>query len=145
MAILMEEFSELTTESEWLRAFPILCNLRIDLTEDKFLKQRDTLIKDGYHLFGLSDHEQLVAVASANIYPHVTKGKNCWVHDLVTIEGERSKGYGKKIMQGIEAWAKSKGCSRLSVHTRIKNERAQHFYEKKLGYLKTAVTYSHEL
>jgi len=141
----MEEFLELKSENEWREGFPALNSLRSKLTESEFLKRRETLLNAGYRLFGLKTNGKIVAVASADLYPHVADGVNCWVHDLATVDGERSKGYGAKLMQNVERWAKQQGCTRLAVHTRVEREKAQNFYEQKLGYPKTAITYYKEL
>lgn len=141
----MEEIFELETEDQWREAFPVLQTLRTSLTEEEFLKRRESMLTDGYHLFGLTHQGKLVAVASADLYPHITKDKNCWVHDLATAESERSKGFGAKLMRHLEQWAKDQGCSRLCVHTRLERQAAQRFYEEKLGYPKTAVVYYQDL
>ena len=130
----MEEIFELSTETEWCEAFPVLNTLRKDLTELEFLLRRTRLIYDGYHLFGLRSEGGIVAVASVAFYPHVTKEKNCWVHDLATLESERSKGFGARLMRGLEAWAKAQGCAPLCVDTRLDRSEAQRFYKEKLGY-----------
>ncbi|NDC38054.1 MAG: GNAT family N-acetyltransferase [Proteobacteria bacterium] len=136
---------ELTSEPQWREAFAVLATLRTSLEESEFLRRRESLQRDGYRLFGLIHEGKIVAVAGADLYPHVTKGRNCWVHDLATHPEQRSKGYGSRLMRYLESWAKEQGCARLCVHTRFEREDTQKFYEIKLGYPRTAVTYYREL
>ena len=141
----MQEIQELVTEEQWAKAYPVLATLRTSLSQIQFLGRRELLLQNGYHLFGLFFQGQIVAVAGADIYPHVSQGLNCWVHDLATAEAFRSRGFGGKLMRHLEKWAKGRGCTRLCVHTRVERESAQRFYEKKLGYPRTAVVYYREL
>lgn len=140
-----EEIKELHSNTDWQKAYPILKTLRADLIEDHFLSNRESLISNGYTLIGLFDSGELISVAGVDLYPHITRGIDCWIHDLATKENLRSNGYGKRLMQYIENWAKSKGCSRLCVHTRVEKISAQNFYEQKLNYKKSAITYYKEL
>lgn len=136
---------ELSSQQEWQSAYPILKSLRADLIEKDFLKKREDFIRSGYTLFGLFSDTELVAVAGADLYPHLSRGIDCWVHDLATKEEQRSKGFGKELMRYIEKWAKEKGCSRLCVHTRVERTEAQKFYQNKLGYQQAALVYYQDL
>jgi GNAT superfamily N-acetyltransferase len=67
--------------------------------------------------------------ARVDLYPHLSCGRACWVHDLVTKEGKRSRGYGQAIMRYVESWAKERGCSGVCVYTKINRKDALRFYE----------------
>jgi GNAT superfamily N-acetyltransferase len=139
-----EEIVELLSEAEWCEAFPILQSLRHELEESALLRQREHFLQQNLTLFGLRVEQELVAVAGAHLYPHLSRGIDCWVHDLVTKESKRSLGYGKKLMRHIEGWARAHGCSRICVHTRLGRKDAQRFYEGKLGYPPSALVYYQE-
>ena len=145
MSDFKEKIVELRSEAEWREAFPILQSLRSELTEVDLLRRRDEFLADKFTLFGLRLSQELVAVAGADLYPHLSRGTDCWVHDLVTKESVRSKGYGEKLMRHIERWAKDHGCTRICVHTRLGREDAQRFYETKLGYPRSAVVYYQDI
>lgn len=140
-----EEIIELRSEAEWREAFPLLHSLRSDLDESIFLQRREQILSHNFTLLGLRVENELVAVAGVDLYPHLSRGVDCWVHDLVTKEGKRSRGYGQTIMRYIESWAKERGCSRVCVHTRIHRKEAQRFYETKLGYPSSAIVYYREV
>src|SRR5215831_18030036 len=50
------------------------------------------------------------------------------VNGLIIAEAQRSSGSGAKLLQAAEAWAKSKGCSSMSVRSNVMRDRAHSFY-----------------
>ena len=50
------------------------------------------------------------------------------VNGLIVAEGQRSSGSGAKLLQAAEAWAKSKGCTSMSVRSNVVRDRAHAFY-----------------
>lgn len=140
-----EIICELTSESDWIEAYPILKVLRRDLDQQIFLSTRENYLSNNLTLFGLRVDGELQALAGVALYPHLSRQIDCWVHDIVTNESSQSKGYGRKLMQHIEKWAEQKGCSRVSVHTRVERKDSQRFYQEKLGYSNNAIVYSKEL
>jgi len=141
----MHEFLELKSDTEWREAFPVLLELRSGLTIDKFLADRERLLSEGLRLFGLHAEGRICSVASAIIYPHVSHGSDCWIHDLATLPQDRGKGYGKALMQHIEVLASSLGCTRVLVHTRNSRDRAQNFYANHMGYDRYAAVFQKNL
>lgn len=140
-----DDVVELMTGEEWKQAWPVLAELRKDLTLAGFLFQRQPLLSSGYRLFALFKDGEIVSVAGIVIHPHVTRQKDFWVHDLVTAEHARSKGYGLELMRFLEQLAADNGCTRLCVHTRAEREEARRFYEQKAGYKEYAIVYVQDL
>lgn len=58
------------------------------------------------------------------------------IYDITIWEEHRSKGYGKKAMQEIEAFAKDKGIKSIGLHVFGHNKKARDLYEK-VGYRET--------
>ena len=52
---------------------------------------------------------------------------------LVIGEGHRSAGIGAQLLMAAEGWARTGGCRRLLVATRITRERAHRFYAREGG------------
>jgi len=50
------------------------------------------------------------------------------INGLIVAEGERSSGAGARLLQAAEAWAKSKGCTSMSVRSNVVRDRAHAFY-----------------
>jgi len=49
---------------------------------------------------------------------------------LVIGEGHRSAGIGAELLMAADGWARTRGCRRLVVATRITRERAHRFYAR---------------
>lgn len=137
----MQNILELKSESQWHEALQILQLLRPDLKPGEALQSRETLQARGYRLYGLFEISRIVCVAGVVLQPHITRGIDFWVHDLVTAEESRSRGYGEQMMRFLEDEARELGCGRMTVHTRANRERAQNFYENHLGYERYAVVF----
>ena len=135
------EVIELSSIELWKEALDVLRLLRPELDAHSFLQGREALMASGYRLFGLLHAGRIVCVAGVALHPHVVREKEFWVHDLVTLDEERSKGFGQTMMKHLQKIARESGCSRLMVHTRIERERARHFYLERLGYEPYAVVY----
>ena len=137
----MTEIYQLRTEQEWTEAWPALHSLRSDLELSEFLSSRNDMISNGYELFGVKAEGHTVSVVGLTFYLHLTRLRECWIRDLATLESERSKGYGKQLLDFIADYAKAQGCSRVNLHTRLHREDAQRFYEDKAGFEKHAYVY----
>ena len=135
----------LHTESEWREAVPVLQQLRQSLMVERLLDRREELQSRGLRLIGGRCEGKLVAVASFLIYPHLSHGHDCWVHDLVTLEAYRGRGIAQQLMQAIGDIARDEGCSRVLVHTRNENITARLFYGEKLGMEQYAVVFKKDL
>ena len=136
-----EKIRELRSEEEWTIAHAVLVALRPELKVDEMLAKREGLQGIGYRLFGLFVDGEVVSCASIALHPHLERGTECWVHDLVTADGVRSNGYGARLLQYVAVLASSEGFDRLRLHTRIDRNDAQRFYEEKAGFDRAAVVY----
>lgn len=135
------QIRELTSESDWMLALEVLRELRPELDVHKSLADRTRLMASGYALFGLWSDDSLACVAGICLHPHILRGIDFWVHDLVVRESARSHGLGKLMMRFLEERARARGCDRMLVYTQATRERARNFYENHLGYERYAITY----
>lgn len=55
------------------------------------------------------------------------------IHDVIIDKDQRGKGYGRLLVQKIEAVAKEKNCCKMTLEVREDNTNAQKLY-KELGY-----------
>ena len=84
-------------------------------------------------------------VAGLVIYAHVLRGRDCRLCDLATLEAERSKGFGQKLLRFVEQYAKNRGCTRIHIHTQPERTEAQRFYQEHVGWNRCAYVYKKEL
>ena len=141
----MNEIHQLETCDEWTRAWPAMQSLRKELDRTSFLESREDLVSNGYELFGLTSEGRVVCVAGLVIYAHVLRGRDCRLCDLATLKTERSKGFGKELLRFVEQYAKSRGCTRIHIHTQPERTEAQRFYEEHAGWDSGASVFKKEL
>jgi GNAT superfamily N-acetyltransferase len=132
---------ELVSESEWFCALPVLQELRPHLNESNYLDFLKPMTENGYRMFALFDGEEIVSVAGIAICTNFYNGKHVFVYDLVTKSTERSKGYGKELLEYIHRFARENGCSMVSLESALFRTEAHRFYETKLGYEKKSYSF----
>lgn len=139
------KIKELTTEMEFKSAFPVMSELRKNLSQEEYLAYLTAMQKEGYCLFSLYKDTKIVSLAGVSILTNFYYGRHVWVFDLVTTEVERSKGYGEKLLSYIEGWAKENGCKTVALSSGLEREAAHLFYEGKLNYEKPSYVFKKTL
>lgn len=138
----MIQFKELTNEKEWTEAFVIMKQLRAHLDMDAYLDLvRESHKKEGYHLLALYDQNEMSALAGFMPMTTLYYGRFIWICDLVTDEGKRSQGYGEKLLQNVEQWAKNNGYTTVALSSGLQRRNAHRFYEKKMEYDKVSFVF----
>ncbi|QPQ31317.1 GNAT family N-acetyltransferase [Lysinibacillus sp. JNUCC 51] len=127
---------QLTSQQEWMEAYPVMAQLRTELTLEKYLLLLKEMTRDGYMLFALYEHMQIVAVAGLSWRVNFYSERHIFVYDLVTDEKYRSRGYGEKLLQYLHQWGKDKGGHYIALESGIQRTSAHRFYEDRLGYEK---------
>lgn len=136
---------ELTSEDQWNEAFPILNQLRTDLSLSKYLDLLRIMTKEGYRLIALYVKNKIVALAGIHLNINFYNQRYLFVNDLVTDLSYRSKGYGKKLLDYIHDWARKKGVLYISLESGIHRKEAHRFYEKKMDYEKWCYSFRKKL
>jgi GNAT superfamily N-acetyltransferase len=137
---------ELSTEMDWLAAYPVMKQLRTHLSQERFLElTREATVSEGYKLAALYEEGKIMALTG--FMPMITlyNGKSIWVCDLVTDSSVRSKGYGEKLLNYVETWAKNNGYDIISLSSGLQRLNAHRFYEDKMDYVKKSYVYLKEL
>jgi GNAT superfamily N-acetyltransferase len=131
---IMEFFIELTKKDQWLEAFPVMKQLRTDLTEVMYLNLLSEMTKDGYRLFALYSEGKVVSLACLSWRINFYNKKHIFIYDLVTDEDARSCGYGEKMLKYIHEWAQEIGAEYVSLESGLQRTEAHRFYEEKMKY-----------
>jgi GNAT superfamily N-acetyltransferase len=84
---------------------------------------------DGYTLAFLTAADRVVAVAGFRTKRTLFCDKFLYVDDLVTPSAERSKGYGKVLLQWLKDRAIAGGCAQLHLDSGMQRKDAHRFYE----------------
>lgn len=125
---------ELKNKNEWVRAFPLINQLRTDLTEESYLDLLEEMSKQGYTLFALYEGRRIVCAAGVAYKVNFYNKRHVFVYDLVTDSLYRSQGYGEKMLKFIHLWAKEKGAEYVALESGIQRKAAHRFYEDKAKY-----------
>lgn len=129
-----ETIQELTDKAQWLEAFPIMNQLRTDLTQRTYLELLEEMRKDGYSLYALSIDNRIVSLAGLSWRVNFYNKRHVFIYDLVTDPAYRSSGYGEKLLSYIHNWAKENGAEYVALESGIQRDKAHRFYEEKLDY-----------
>lgn len=129
-----ENIQKLTSQEQWIEAFPVLNQLRTDLTEESYLELLQEMQRDGYTLFALYNNNRIVSVAGLSWRVNFYNKKHIFIYDLVTDIEYRSFGYGEKLLLYIHSWAKEAGAEYVALESGSKRINAHRFYEEKLKY-----------
>ena len=116
----------LVSIEDWEQGWNALRTLRRDLLLQDFIARKPQLERDGYHLIGLFRDGEVVCVASYTLSPHSVYCREMIIHDMSTLDGSQSKGFGSDILAYLDRLAVSLGCGR----TFVASARAANFYEK---------------
>lgn len=127
---------ELKTYKQWNEVFPIIKELRTDLTRESYLNLLEDMTKQGYTLFGLYEKYKLVSVAGVAYRVNFYNKRHTFVYDLVTSNEHRSHGYGEILLDYIHQWAREIGAEFVALKSGIKRSDAHRFYETKFDYNK---------
>ena len=101
---------ELTNVQQWLEAFPIMKQLRTDLTEEQYIELIQDMSKDGYKLYAMYVDDKIVSLVGLSWRINFYNKRHIFIYDLVTDISHRSFGYGEKLLKYIQEWAKENGA-----------------------------------
>jgi GNAT superfamily N-acetyltransferase len=115
-------------DDEILNCYPVMSELRPHVSAEDFLPRvRRQMESAGYKLAYVSDGE-VKAVAGFRISECLAWGAFMYVDDLVSKEGERSKGYGGQLFDWLVEYARSEGCDQFHLDSGVQRFAAHRFY-----------------
>jgi GNAT superfamily N-acetyltransferase len=136
---------ELTTAREWRRAYPVMQELRPELSEKEYLEYLGLMAADGYRLFALLANDDIKALAGIALRTNFYYRRYVYVYDLVTVGPERSRGHGEHLLRHIEHLGRSEGCHVIALSSGARRLDAHRFYETKMGYDRASYIFRKEL
>lgn len=123
------------TDAQIVACFPVMRELRTHLTDTaEFLARVRRQQKDGYRLLALWRGEHPVACAGYRVAENLVRGPFLYVDDLVTLESERSKGLGKRMLDAVTDEARRHGIRHIVLDSGVANARGHRFYFRE-GYV----------
>ena len=113
---------------EIARCFPVMAHLRPNLFSEEFVASVEAQQAQGYQLAYLDDENTIVAVAGFRIMEMLATGRTMYVDDLVTEETRRSRGFGKAMLDWLQAYARQARCETFSLDSGTHRQDAHAFY-----------------
>lgn len=139
------EFHHLDPGDARLRhAYPVLRELRTELTEAAFLEMYAEAYPEGYRVVGLFDEGECRAVAGYHLSHGFLHGRFMYIDDLVTAARWRSKGYGNALNDYLVTTARAEGCSNVQLDSGTQRTDAHRFYLSE-GYMISSFHFLHRL
>jgi len=132
------------TDVEIKACYTIMQQLRPSYSEVTFLTQVKKQMQSGYQLIYLKDGRHIRALAGYHYSECLAWGTFLYVNDLITDSEQRSKTYGKKLLEWLLDEAKKQQCTQLHLDSGIQRLDAHRFYVKQ-GMEHTGHHYAFEL
>lgn len=126
----MTELSVLVAKSDAEIAGCHACmhTLRPHVPAEGFVERVRAMEGQGYRLAYIEDDGRVVAVAGFRDMHTLFGGDTIYVDDLVTLPDQRSKGYGRVLIDWLRAHAVEKGCDMLHLDSGTQRGAAHKFY-----------------
>jgi GNAT superfamily N-acetyltransferase len=123
------EIVELPPGHEWLgAAYPVMKELRTELTEAEFEERYAAGYEDGYRLVAIFDGDQCRAAAGYRFFTNFVSGRHLYIDDLVTVSSWRSHGYGRLLNKYLVELARKERCSCVMLDSGVQRRDAHRFY-----------------
>jgi GNAT superfamily N-acetyltransferase len=116
------------SDEEIAHCFPVMHQLRPHLVEASFVARVREQQREGYALAYVQEDASVVSVAGFRIMENLASGRLLYLDDLASLEGKRSKGYGKTIFAWLVDHAHASGCAYLELDSGVQRFDAHRFY-----------------
>jgi GNAT superfamily N-acetyltransferase len=112
------------------RCFPVMQQLRTHLSEELYGEMvRRMTEREGYRLAYVEDAGEITAVAGFRFMELLFVGGTVlYVDDLITDKVQRSRGYGRVLMEWLSQHARENGCMELHLDSGVQRFDAHRFY-----------------
>ncbi|MGI8435821.1 MAG: GNAT family N-acetyltransferase [Chthoniobacterales bacterium] len=120
------------TAAEIARVHPVMRELRPHLPNEKaFVAQARRQMTEGFRLVYLESVGEVRAVAGYRVFEILFSGRTLYVDDLVTRDGDRSRGFGGQLFDWLVAEARRENCRQFSLDSGVQRFDAHRFYLRK--------------
>jgi len=117
-----------TTGNEIARCFPVMAELRTQLSAEQFIQQVKRQQQEGYQLAFLEAAGEIRSLAGFRFMEMLAFGKLLYVDDLITASKDRSKKYGGQLFDWLVEHAQANGCVQLHLDSGVQRFSAHRFY-----------------
>lgn len=126
-------------------SFPVMNQLRTDLTLDTYRELVAAMRPQGYELFALYADDTIVSLAGIEVRVNLYLEKHVFIYDLVTCADHRSNGYGEMLIHFVHEYARDQGAHYVALESGLARTEAHRFYLDKTGYTITSYSFRKRL
>jgi GNAT superfamily N-acetyltransferase len=120
---------KMLSDIDVLTTYPVMKQLRTHVGEQEYVDRvKRQKAAAGYEVAAVIDNGQVRCVAGYRISECLSWGKFLYVDDLVSDQSDRSKNYGKQMMDWLLAEARKHGCQELHLDSGVQRHGAHRFY-----------------
>ena len=119
------------TDSDILKCWLVVKELRPHLEEDKFLMRIKEMFSEGYQLAFIEENGKAVAAIGFRYENFLFCGKHFYIDDLSTLPEARGKGYGGMLLDFVAGLAKEKGFELITLDSGHHRHTAHRLYLNK--------------
>lgn len=139
------DYKVLVSEADWIRAYPVMNELRNGVSQEEYLSLRKEMVAQGYRMISLEEKGQIVSLAGIVKLTNFYYGCHLWVYDLVTTSSLRSSGHGLALLDHIETIAREEDCKVIALSSGLAREDAHRFYLEKAGFERVSYVFRKSL
>jgi ribosomal protein S18 acetylase RimI-like enzyme len=119
------------SQDELAACFPVISELHPGLKDAaEWVERASDMAPYGYRVLAAWDGDRVLAVAGYRLMEKLAYGDSLYVEDLVTAEGQRSKGLGAALLKELSAIGVDGYCQLLVLDTALANMSARRFYKR---------------
>lgn len=115
-------------DARWASALPVLQELRPHLTEQLLEQVLREGAQQGLRFTAVFAGERCVAVAGWRLVANTSAIRKLYVDDLSTAASERSRGYGRMLLNELRERAVAAGCHSVELDSGVQRFDAHRFY-----------------
>lgn len=115
-------------DARWGSALPVLQELRPHLTEELLAQVLDEGGRHGLRFTAVFVGERCVAVAGWRIIANTSAIRKLYIDDLSTAASERSRGFGRMLLEELKRRALEAGCRSVELDSGVQRFDAHRFY-----------------
>jgi GNAT superfamily N-acetyltransferase len=117
------------SDADIVASLPVMQGLHPQWTDAQaYITQVRKQMAAGYRLVLLRWRGEVAACAGFRSLDMLTRGRFMQVDDLVTAADRRSQGFGEALFAWLVAEARSRGCARIDLDSRMSRGEAHRFY-----------------
>ena len=103
------------SDSDILKCFKVIKELRPHLAEETFLSLIKKMMAEGYELAFIEENNKAVAAVGFRYLQLLYNGTQYYIDDLTTLPESRGRGYAGRLLDFVETLAREKGFNTVTL------------------------------